>query len=631
MRHSRAIFLAATSVVFFACGGATPAGPHTTTLPTASATVSAPPPVDLSPVAMPPNAVVLIRVTHPASSADVLSDWAGQPLDAQGALTEMVGERIARMADLEAPADMLVLLKDRGGDREPDGAFAVALGVKNFEAAKSTLEGDYGLLPIGNGAFEIQRTSGHRDGDSDFRSCALAPSTSGGRIVCSRNATWRDDALPYLTRGTARFATVKSDVHVEARPGPLTGLVRRERARFAHSGSRFMDRELAGISSGAISDFVDAFLDTKGGTLDATIDSKRGTADLTITAGSSRALLTRVLSSHPERAEPPPTTFFRLPVDSDVAFFEHGVDADQIADPKALVLSTMSAAMDRGGKLAEADRRALLDVLGRTIDLTTAPLVYARGVDYAKAIAATSGLTEGSDAAKIKNGIEQAAGWDIVGVDAKPDRIAALLKDWAALTQRPSIAKTMDQDSFRVARAPRGAPPGTVELALRVAHEDYDWRPQAMSHGKPKKRPPFVFVLHTLVVPDHGTAWIVSALDEATAVAKARELVASSSSSTLASRAGLEPMKTAHVNAGGFVTPRGLGMGIPLSWLVASPRYKATTDPVLGISSPTQYTTPLLFTAAEAASGSDRSLTLSLTMPRAALADFLGVGPRIFH
>ncbi|HEY1960100.1 MAG TPA: hypothetical protein VGH28_31040 [Polyangiaceae bacterium] len=629
MRKIERRAIAATCTLVLACGGAEPKPQNTTTLPIASATASAVPKVDLSPVPMPESLVVLVHVAHPAASADVISAWAGQPLDAQSALAEMVGERVAKVVDLDAPADLAVSVKDRGGRREPDASFAVSLPVKNFEAAKATLQGDYGLLPIDNGAFEIQRSGGgRRDGDSDFRVCALAPAIGGARVVCSRDATARDALLPFLTRGTSGLASIKSDVHVEARPGPFHELADRERADIARSGAHFMGGSaMRPAWQAGIFDLVDSFTDVTKATLDADIDQTHGTARMTIHANGSKGLVTRILSAHPERAEAPPANFFKLPSDADFAFFEHGLDADQLAPPKEALLHSLEAAMSDDDKLKAADRTALLDAIGRTFDLFALPVVYARGVDFAKAVPAVNGLTDASDVAKIRAGVEQAAGWDVFGVEAPPEKITAVLKGWSAALARPGVVASMHHDAptFRVSGAPRGAPPGTIAFSLGIKHERWDY-----NGPKPKQKPPLVLAMHTLVVPDHGTVWVVNALDEATAVAKARALV-SGAGGTLSGRAGLEALKNGHVNAAGFVTPRGLGLGIPMGWLVGSPWYKVTNDPLMGISSSSQYTTPLLITAAEGASGSERSLTLSADVPRAALADFLAIGPRIFH
>ncbi len=635
MRQVFPLAMLAGAGFFAACGGGPQKPTTVSTLPSAqpSATATAPA-IDLSPVTMPESVVLLVHVPHAATTGDTVSEWAGQQLEIDSVLAEMVGERISKVVDLESPSDLVVTAQDRGARRDPEMRFAVSLSVKNFDAAKSTLQTEYGLLPIGNGAFEITRTGSHRhDGDSDFRVCALAPGLGGGRIVCSHDATSRDAMLPYLTRGTSGLSSIKSDFHLEARPGPFRELVKRERASITQSASRFMGggRDLRALWESAVADLADGFLDADGATIDANIDAKAAVADMKITAKGSHALVTRLLTGHPERAEPVPATFLRLPQESDIAVFSHGLDPDQIAGPRDELVKAVDAALETENKVGPADRKAFTDALAHTADLFALPMVYARGVDFAKAIPAVNGLTESSDAAKIRAGLEQAAGWDVFGVEGPPATITSVFKDWTAVLARPAISTAMGSDSpkWRVAGASRGAPPGSVHLTMTYAHEDYDWT-QSQSGGKPKKRPPITLVLHTLIVPDQSRAWIVSALDEATAVAKAKSILAGQA--TLASREGLDALKSARLNAGGFVTPRGVGLGLPLTYLFGgNPRYKASNDPLLGISSQSQYTTPLVFTYVEGSAGTDHALTLSLRIPRAALQDALAVGPRLFH
>jgi hypothetical protein len=619
-------------VLLAACGGGSQNPQNVTTLPSAttSATAQAPA-IDLSPVKAPDDLVALIHAPHVSQTADVVSQWAGQQLELDQPLAEMVGERIAKVVDIDGPADMIVTAHDRGERREPEMRLGVALAVKSFDAAKAALEGEYGLLSIGNGAFEIQRGKKH-DGDSDFRSCAIAPSSSGGRVVCSKDATSRDAVLPYLTRGLAGLASIKSDVHVEARPGPFRDLVKRERSSIMQSGSRVLGggRDLRVVWESAVADLCDGFLDAESATLDANIDAKTGAADLKVTAKGSRAMVTRILTGHPERAEAVPATYLRLPQDSDVAFFAHGFDADQIAQPRDELVRAVDAALETENKVLPADRKAFTDALAHTVDLFTLPIVYARGVDFAKAIPAVSGLTEASDAAKIKAGMEQAAGWDVLGVEGDATRIQNVFKEWTTVLARSALARAMGSDApkWKIVATPRTAPANAVHLALTYAHEEWDY--SAPGNAKPKKKPSIALTLHTFIVPDGTRAWLVSALDEATAIAKAKQILASQS--TLATREGLDALKSARTNAGGFVTPRGVGLGLPLTFLFnGSPRYKMANDPLLGISSQSQYTTPLVFMGTEGASANDKSLTLSLRVPRPALADVLQVGPRIFR
>jgi hypothetical protein len=583
-----------------------------------------------------PNAVVmLIHAAHVAASSDMIADWAGQPIDVEQPLGELVGERLAKLVDLDASADMVMMAEDRGARQEPQVRFAIALSVKGFDSAKGLLQGEYGLLPLGNGAFEITRSGSHRhDGDSDFRVCALAPSEGSGRIVCSHDATSRDAVLPYLTRGLASLKTLKSDLHVEARPGPFRELVKRERASITQSGSRLMGggSDLRGVWESALADMCDGFLDAEKATLDANIDAKLGIADLKVTAKGSRGLVTRILTGHPERAEAAPASFLRLPSDSDIAFFGHGLDLDQLVAPKTELVKGLDAAIASDNKLKDADRKAITDAMAHTFDFLTVPFVYARGVDIAKALPAVSGLTEASDGAKIRAGLEQAGGWDIIGVEATSDKIVAVVKEWTSILVRPSVVTALkDLDNFptwKIVGPARNAPPGTVHVTYVKSHEDMEWN---ATTGKPKKKPPIVLTLHTLIVPDQTRTWIVSSLDEATASARARMLLANQTG-TLATLAGLDALRAGRLNAGGFVTPRGVGMGIPISWLLGgNPRYKAATDPLMGISSQSQYTTPLVFTYAETSGAGESAFTFGLRVPRAALADVMQVGPRIFR
>jgi hypothetical protein len=618
-------------VLVAACGGSSQKPQNVTTLPSATASASAvAPAIDLSPVKAPDDLVALIHAPHVSQTADVVSQWAGQTLELEQPLSEMVGERIAKVVDVDGPADMVVTAHDRGERREPEMRLGVALSVKSFDAAKTSLEAEYGVLPIGNGAFEIHKGKKH-DGDSDFRVCALAPSTAGGRIVCSKDATSRDAVLPYLTRGLSSMAGIKSDVHVEARPGPFRELVKRERASFIQSGARSMGggRDLRVLWESVIADLCDGFLDAESATIDANIDAKTGAADLKVTAKGAHALVTRILSAHPERAEAVPATYLRLPQDSDVAFFSHGFDADQIAQPRDELVRAVDAALESENKVQPADRKAFTDALAHTADLFTLPVVYARGVDFAKAIPAVAGLTEASDASKIKAGVEQAAGWDVFGVEGDPTRIQNVFKEWTSALARPALVTAMGSEAPKWKIVPaRNAPTGTIHLALSYAHEEWDYSQPGT--GKPKKKPAITLTLHTLIVPDGTRAWLVSALDEATAVAKAKQILASQN--TLATREGLDALKSARTNAGGFITPRAAGLGLPLTFLFGgAPRYKMANDPLLGISSQSQYTTPLVFMATEGVTGNDKTLTLSLRVPRPALADVLQVGPRIFR
>ena len=444
-----------------------------------------------------------------------------------------------------------------------------------------------------------------------------------------------------MTRGLPLQKST-SDIHVEARSAPLRRIIQRNRNRFQSQGAREMGagRELRPVVENAIGDVLDALLDGDSATLDVAVDKSKGTAALKVKAQSSHALVTRMLTAHPEKAEAVPATFWRLPGDADLAIFGHGVDADLLASPRDQLVRALEVALGREQALSPSDRKALGDAFAHSVDLLAVPMVYARGVDVSKTLQAMA--PSAGDAAKVRAAAEQAGGWDVLGLEAPPDKVVATLKEWPSAFSRAAIAKWMkDQSSadvaptWRVVATPAGLPAGSVHLALAVAHDDSSYGTSGLTGQgqatKAKKRPPITTTLHILVIPDQTRAWVISSLDQATAVAEAK-LVASPSATTgtLAGRQGLDALKSARLNAGGFVTMRGLGMGMPLTWVLDSPRVRIAGDPLLGTSAQSQGSTPFILGFAETNEG-EPGFTMSFDMPRAALADVLQVGPRVFR
>jgi len=243
-----------------------------------------------------------------------------------------------------------------------------------------------------------------------------------------------------------------------------------------------------------------------------------------------------------------------------------------------------------------------------------------------------------ADAAKVRAAAEQAGGWDVLGIETAPEKVSAALKEWSASFGRAGMVKWMKDKSsadvaptWRVVATPAGLPTGTLHFALAIAHDETAYSGTMGPTSKPTKKPPITMTLHTLVVPDQPEAWVVSSLDLATAVAKAKLVsTPTATTGTLATRAGLEALKTTPLNAGGFVTMRGLGMGLPLTWVTDSPRERIANDPLLGTSSQSQASTPLVLSFAETSDGGP-GFTMRLHMPRAAVTDVLQVGPRIFR
>ena len=84
--------------------------------------------------------------------------------------------------------------------------------------------------------------------------------------------------------------------------------------------------------------------------------------------------------------------------------------------------------------------------------------------------------------------------------------------------------------------------------------------------AKPKVKLEKPYVLHWFFVPDAGRTWVGYGADE-TSVASHIKVALSTSSDpgTLASRTGLDDLKTAKIGSGGFLTMRGALSPSPLS------------------------------------------------------------------
>ncbi len=633
-----------------ACGGAPPPPAQPVLLPTATATQTVEAPsVDLSPVPVPASLAVYARLSSPSRTLDMLGTWVGTSLDGHEPLAEAIGERLAKLADMTAPIDLAVVFHsplhgDSGGD------IVLSVPLQSLEDAKSAFAGK--LVPLSNGAFEI--LGGAEEGEDDgpsghLHACAISPAVgaAGARALCSRRPDARDAVMPYLVR-TAPRKTFPSDLHVEVFAAPFTSFSRdnpRIIPQIVHSmgGS---DPAVHDAFTSAFADLVDTLSDLRSVSFDGAVDPAAASVQLQATFHGSSGLVTRVLTGHPERAEALPAAFLRLPSDSDLAVFGHGMDADQLAHPRDIATRAFDNGLTYAKELKPADRKAFEDAFSHTVDLLAYPFVYARGVDVGPASRALAKWhASPGDAAKERAAYAQVAGWDVFGTQAPKGAVAQAVKQWQAAFRRPATLRWLKAHAGRggkppvvkLAAVPSGLPAGTVHLEADIYSTPPapPAPPPRANRGtrKPVRRArpaPTLTRLHVLVVPDADTTWVVSALDDKLAAARARAMLKPAASGTLASRGGIEALRGARLNAGGLLTMRGLGMKTPFVWAMLDPTDELQDDPLLGMSSASQGSTLLPFTYVESAKGGERSFTMALRVPRTALSGLMNVGPRIF-
>ena len=662
MRRVLTSFPVVALVLVASCGGPPPAETPIAKLPPPPRGGTDVAPVfDLSPVPVPNNVTVFGRISHPSKTMDMVSAWVAQPLDPQGPLGEVLGDKIARLVDLEHEFDFVVIVK-----RAPQPAIVISLPLRGgIDGIKAELAGRYDFMNGPNGAVELvkkaraKKPSDDEDDDDDdyqsgeFKRCALAPAFGAAavRLVCARDGGSRDAALPYLTRGLTR-ETYASDLHVEARPEPWREFLKNNRANVPMFVDSVVgaDPEVREAMSAGFLDLFDLGLDAAHGTLDVNLDAQQGSGTVRIALQQKTSLVARVLTSHPERAESMSVAFGKLPSDTAWGFFVHGIDADLMTRPKELSAKALENLLQGRPELDAQDRKVFSDALLHVMDLFANPMVYGRGLDAAQASVALAGWeAKKTDVAKEKAALALVAGWDAIGVESPVATVQAPLKELIAAFNRPHVQKWMKEKSgseypaptWKTAGAMKDAPAGSLHLELTTFHEDVDNTPpppppQPGTKFKPPppraKRPPITTKMHTLVFADGARTWILNGLDEATVVGRAKAILGGADS--LAKRPDLAALRSTPTNAGGFISLRGLGSYLPFRYATRTPSYLLDSDPLFGMSSPDagMVALPFWFNEEGPKPGAPAgALTGNLRVPRAEVADFLSTGIRLFR
>jgi hypothetical protein len=565
----------------------------------------------------------------------------------------VTGEPTGNLVDLDQPIDFAIVLNGR----QARGAMSVA--VRSIDEAKLAFS-KYKLVPDKNGAFLVDGLGKPGDPDKDegtgeARICELVPSfgPAATRLICAESKPTLDALAPWLARTVPR-ATYPSDMHLDVHPAPVRGIVSQMRRLLPMLAGQALGIRHTGVPEiddafrASVDDLADFVSDAETISVDAMLGEPQATVTVTSQFRSSTSFLARAALAHPERAGAPPPAFWKLPADADFAYFYGGIDPSDFEHPRDHLADVMSAALAKNG-LDDVDRKAIREVASHTLDLVALRSEYAKGIDLdaaEKAIAAIKSLkggTSGSGPARPPSDAEVAArdeaervaaekmaGWLVIGLDAPAAKVGAVEKEWAAAWARPGVAKWVRSKAtdapapvMRLAPLPKGI---TAKDATHLELVVYSPRPEVTepdpgAKKRPKKAPAGKpLVLHALVVPDGAASWLVFAADPALAVAKANELLGAGS---LATRAGLAPMKDARMNAGGFITTRSFEVEDVFSW-VLSPRWgKLEHDPLHSIASASdQEATPILFQIASQPAGGASpagTFTAAATVPKAAI------------
>jgi phosphoribosylanthranilate isomerase len=611
-----------------ACGGnAEPAAVPTAPPPAAPAA----PPANLSAVPEPANLVFLARVNHPDKLLAAAGSWTSLPMPPPQTLaTLMAGEELGTLVDATQAVDAAVTFV---GGTKPQVDIAVAAGLLSMDDAKAKLGKKHKLVPKDNGVFYIKpigssdkpSASSDDDSDDDGQSCAVAPAfgPAAARLVCADSDPSLDQLLPFLTR-TAPRASYGTDVHMETRTEAFKTSL--------EALKQLMPMALSGLPQAASSPSVFALLDAvstdvaqlsgdvKKWTIDATATDAGLKVHSVIALQSAKSLVSETLVAHPERADAPPATFFKLPADSDSAFYSRAGDPALYDHPIKLLTAALTDLAVAGGVSAK-DAKAATSALGDVLTLSSTQSVSAHGVDSDEVKRALGEwkAVEKTDSAKKEQAlfelVQARIGWWVTARSVPAAKVNATFKEALAASQRPSFTKLWASTfkgvpfpRWKIGNAVKGAPAGTVHYSIEIPSfaklldGSDSMRPGKLGAGKGKHQGSSPSIEHTpvtrvfkplpfhvVVVGDGDQTWFGMGCDEDIALQHLKVSLAGGSS-TLASRPGLDALKNSHTTSGGFLDSHNFAGSPFIDWLSnnESAPEAASMEAVKG-------TTPMLF------------------------------------
>ncbi|MCL2725779.1 MAG: hypothetical protein FWD69_15225 [Polyangiaceae bacterium] len=536
--------------------------------------------MDLSAVPEPAGLLVIGRVNKPDAILKTAGSWAHHPVPNGNALVgSMTDESIGASVDLSQPIEVAVTLG--GNNRNPRPLAAVSVAVRSFDEAKDKLGARHKLVPRPGGQLLVEgigksEPTDHdsAEEDDDAVECVLAPAVKNARLVCGEKPAL-EALVPYLTRTLPRKSW-PSDVHVEVFAGPVREPLKTARAqlpilaRSLFNASTPALRDLVDASVGELADFVN---DANRVTLDAQIAEPGVKGTLRVDYGQATSWMAHFAASQRDRVGPPPPAFWRLPAETDTAYFGRGADPSLFDRPRELLGKAFVEATDSSG-VPLRERTAVRElVVGRIFSLFDGATVYGKGIDDAtvdRALAARKSVKKGDVVAEdeadraLFTGL---VGWHLVQISEPIAKVGPILKDWVALWNRPAFAKWAKKESspqtvarMRIAPLPAGSalPKETVHLEISLPQ-------RAIDVGASKKKiTPKPIVIHVIAVPDQGASWLGFSLDDKLLADRAAaSLSTASSTNTLAKAAGVQPLRDVKINGAAFLTLRGLfGLGI---------------------------------------------------------------------
>jgi len=522
---------------------------------------------DLTPVPAPDNLVGLATLRTPAHTLDTALGWTGLGLDFRALLqTGSIGALLP-VLDLEAPIDAVMTLDPQAKTR-PHVFYAASIGLSSRQGALDALAGlELPIEPVEPGIHAVR--------PSPKSICFVAPALgqAKARLVCGQDRESVELLTPYLTRGAPSAGSGDADLHLELRAEAAWRLYG-EKAQLLQLVVPMLLGELSigqpefdgALRDGATA-LVDELIATLGElgrlTLDARLrvqpnapEQNELEAQLAMELRGTNSWVARMLAGAEGQASPAPDTFWRLPADATQAVYYASHDPQALSRAGDLLTRLFESGLAHLGASRSAQRswpaafRAAFDVSG--------PMVSASG-DVPKQL-----LPEKRDA---REELRAAFGYTVFGVEDPERRVAALLEQTFELygdaPLRKSLAQKYGLDLAKLPKAQSKKGPARLaqsriyEVTLPAALFSEMLADKAVDSSK---LAPIPFVIATC--REGAVSWFgMSSYGPVVEQMLGTLVTASGSAESLASRTGLERLRSDRGNAAGFATLAGFAAG----------------------------------------------------------------------
>lgn len=583
------------------------------------------PRIELEPVAAPRELVARATWRDPARLLDTVAGWMQPGLDWR-ALAAGPLEELSTVIDFTQPIDAAVALDPSQPDK-PRAHFAIAAGLTSHKAALDAFRARGGPVDfVEPGVYSVQL-----DVEAPcFVAAALGPSPA--RLVCSENRESLEALSPYLTRGEPSKTAAPTNLSVEVLAEPLW-------QRFGQQAEMLKswlplvvgelpvkDEALAAtisVAARALADEAVLFLGDLS-RLHLELDIAGNAQSLDLTVGSdyrtARSWLAQTAAESSAHATVPPDAYWILPADATVATHSAPVDPARTQGIWRVVGELLDGGLKHLGA-GKAEREGWIKAYARVSELA-GPWVSANGMVPAELQA------KPLDGKPIdeKERARARLGYKLFGVKDEGDIVGPLLERTVKLYEDPTLRKSLAQrygvDAAKLPlvkqRRSTQTIPGqgpttlrTYELILPAAllDEARAKSPDAAANAAPATGTVSVLVTSARSAP---WTWVGISSYEKLLEEKLRSVYdPGARKATLATRAGLEPLRTERVAAGGFLT---------LAEIIASyPLDEQQAPGALLTALPNQGQTPMLFFARTTPEGPKASAALNL--PKAVFQD----------